>query len=265
VAITGELRAARQAGTLPPGARWFARTTRPADELYDVITDPYDVHDLAPDPARHGDLERLRGAVRSWMRETFDTGILPEPILRAEARKAGSEWAIFHPAGDAAATRARDRFDAILDTAWAAADGRDAALFAPRLVSDDAAVRFWAVAGTGWAAKRSGSDETAALRPLLTDADPAVRIASATWLLRCGTPTAADQARETLAAEMSAPDPDVRVAALLAIDDLGESTRPLWPAAAALDLDKEEKYARHTVERIRRRLAGQDPAAIGSP
>jgi hypothetical protein len=51
VAITGELRAARQAGTLPPGAGWFSRTTRPADELYDMIADPGQRHDLAGDPA----------------------------------------------------------------------------------------------------------------------------------------------------------------------------------------------------------------------
>lgn len=39
VAITGELRAAKKAGSLPPGASWFARTSRPADELYDIAAD----------------------------------------------------------------------------------------------------------------------------------------------------------------------------------------------------------------------------------
>ena len=188
------------------------------------------------------------------MRDSFDTGILPEPILRAEGRKAGSEWAIFHES-DAAVARAR--YDAILDTAWAVADGRDAAFFADRLASDDAAVRWWAVAGTGWAAKRSGDDPTAALTPRLADADPAVRIAAATWLLRCDTPTAADDSRAALKAEIGSRDPDLRVAALVAIDDLGEITAPLWPAAAALDLGNDEEYSRRTVDRIRRRLASQ--------
>ena len=160
VPITNELRAVRAAGGLPPGASWFSRTTRPAEELYDVTVDPDQLHDLAGDPAHQADLERLRAALRSWMRESFDTGILPEPILRAEAQKAGSEWAIFH-AGDAAA--ARDRYDAILDTAWAVADGRDAAFFAERLTSPDAAIRWWAAAGTKWATTREGSDPTAAI------------------------------------------------------------------------------------------------------
>ena len=256
VAITGELRAARAAGRLPPGAAWFSRTTRPAEELYDVTRDPDELRDLAADPAHRGDLDRLRDAVRTWMQDTFDTGVLPEPILRAEARKAGSEWAIFH-GGDVAA--ARDRYGAILDAAWAVADGRDAAFFAERLTSADPAVRWWAAAGTGWAAKRAGADPAAALAPLLADADPAVRIAAAQWLLRCGTTAAAaDAARRALAAELPTTDPDVRMAAVVAIDDLGEACRPLWPAAAALDLDKAEEYSRRTVERIRRK-AGPAP------
>jgi len=256
VAITGELRLARAAGTLPPGAAWFSRTTRPADELYDVVADPDEVRDVAGAPARRGDRERLAEAVRSWMRETFDTGLLPEPILRAEARRAGSEWAIFH-AGDPAA--ARIRYDSILEVAWAVADGRDAAFFAEPLASPDPAVRWWAVAGTGWAAKRTGGDPTASLASLAADVDPAVRIAASTWLLRSGSQTAADAARAALAAEIPATDPDVRMAALVAIDDLGEATRPLWPAAAALDLDKGEEYSRRTVERIRRKAGLESP------
>jgi len=259
VAITGELRAARQAGALPAGARWFSRTTRPADELTDVVADPHEVHDLAADPARRADLERLREAVHGWMRETFDTGILPEPILRAEARRAGSEWAIFHPDDATRAEHARRRYDAILDTAWAVADGRDASFFAAGLTSGDAAVRWWAVAGCGWAATCAGADPTPSLAPLLGDVEPAVRIAAAQWLLRCGTTAAADAARAALAAEIESADPDVRMATLVAIDDLGDAVQPLWAAAAALDLGKDEEYSRRTVERIRRK-AGLAPA-----
>jgi hypothetical protein len=218
-----------------------------------VTADPNELEDLAADPAHRADLERLRHAVRSWMQRTKDTGILPEPILRAEAKTAGSEWAIFH-LGDEA--RAHERYAAILDTAWAVAEGCHADVFADRLTNDDAAVRWWAVAGSGWAAKRAGGDPAAALAPRLVDADPAVRIAAATWLLRCGTSTATDDARAALGAEIGSMNPDIRVAALVAIDDLGEITAPLWPAAAALDLGKDEEYSRRTVERIRRRLAG---------
>lgn len=75
---------------------------------------------------------------------------------------AGSEWAIFHP-GQSHEGDARSRYDAILDTAWAVADGRNAAFFADRLTSADPAVRCWAMAGTDWAARRTAG--TAAPRP----------------------------------------------------------------------------------------------------
>ena len=259
VPITAELRAARKAGTLPSNARWFSRATRPAEELFDVAADPDELVDLAATPAHAGDLARLRGELRAWMRETKDTGILPEPILRREARVAGSEWAIFHPpVGDAA-----DRYDVILETAWAVADGRDAAEVRSGLRSSDPAVRFWAVAGTGWAAQRGNAD-TAALAPLLEDPEPTVRIAAATWLLRCAAAASADRSLAVLATEMATDDPDVRLAALVAIDGLGAATRSLWPAAAALDLGTDEDYSRRTAQRIRRGLAA-DPSPISDP
>lgn len=88
VPITGELRAARATGTLPPGAGWFARATRPAEELFDVVADPEEVAGIPADSGHASDLARMRGALRDWMRATCDTGILPEPILRREARAA---------------------------------------------------------------------------------------------------------------------------------------------------------------------------------
>ena len=184
VAITGELRAARKGGALPPGADWFARTSRPVEELYDVAVDPDEVVSLAHDTRHAADLERLRETLRRWMRETKDTGILPEPILRREAQAAGSEWAIFHPTAAADAASAQTRYDAILAAAWDVAESRDATHFRDRLTDSDPAIRFWAVAGTGWAAQRSGGDPASALHPLLTDPDPTVRIAAANWLVR---------------------------------------------------------------------------------
>ena len=254
VAITGELRAARQAGTLPPGARWFARTSRPVDELYDVAADPDEVVSLAHDTRHAADLERLRGTLRLWMRETKDTGILPEPILRREAQAAGSEWAIFHPKAAADAAAAQSRYDAILAAAWDVAENHDATHFSKRLTDTDPAIRYWAVSGTGWAAKRGG-DPASALHPLLADPDPAVRITAADWLVRCRTPTATDAALAVLLKEACGNVSEIRLAALIAIDQLGDAARTLWPEAAAIEPGKDEEYPRRLVERLRTKLA----------
>jgi len=254
VPITGELRAARAAGSLPPGAAWFARSTRPVEELHDVVADPDGIRDLAADPAHAADLARLRGRLRDWMRETRDTGILPEPLLRREAAAAGSEWAIFHPEpGTAAATAARARYDAILDVAWDVAEGHDRGHFTGRLSAPDPAVRFWAACGVGWAATRPGAPAddggTAALLvPLLDDPEPVVRIAAARWLVATGT---VDPGLAALGGLAASGDPDVRFLALAAVEQLGLAGRPLWERVAALEFGKDERYAGDVAGRIR--------------
>jgi len=254
VAITGDLRAARKAGSLPPGASWFSRTSRPADELYDITADAYEIVNVATDTHHGAELEHLRATLRRWMRETKDTGILPEPILRREARASGSEWAIFHPTAASDAATAQARYDAILAVAWDVAENHDAEHFSKRLTDTDPAIRSWAVAGTGWAAKRGGGDPTSTLHPLLADPDPTVRIAAANWLVRCATPTAADAALAVLLKEARGDDSEIRLAALITIDQLGDAARTVWPEAAAIEPEKDEEYARRLVQRLRTKL-----------
>ena len=257
VPITGELRAVRATGGLPSGAGWFARDTRPAEELFDVTGDPDELVDLAPDAGHAGHLARLRESLRAWMLDTRDTGILPESILRREARAAGSEWAIFHPAGDAAA--ATRRYGAVLAAAWDVAEPLPIAHHVRRLGDPDAAVRFWAVSGAAWSALRPGGDgdamaAVAALVPVLADADPAVRINAARWICRLDPATDDRGALDVIAAEILSDDPDVRVAALVSLDEIGDRGRSLWKTAAGLALGKGEEYSRRTIERIRARL-----------
>lgn len=54
-------------------------------------------------------------------------------------------------------------------------------------------------------------------------------------------------------------DPDVRLAALVAIDRLGDRGRRLWPTVAAVEVGDDEEYSRRTIERIRGRLAEAAP------
>jgi len=254
VPITGELRRVRAAGGLPPGGEWFARKSRPAEELYDVVADPDQLRNLAASPAHRADLERLRKELLSWMRSTRDTGILAEPLLRREAREAGSEWAVFHPGGDRDAAAAA-RYDAILAAAWDAAEQPPLDALAARLTSADAAVRFWAVRGVAWAARRTGDTTVATrLEPLLADPDPVVRVEAARWVASSGA-AALPAALDCLAAGLDTPDADLRVMALVAVDQLGERGRPLWKAAVEVDA-QQETYASRTIERLRARLAG---------
>lgn len=257
VPITGELRAVREAGALPAGAQWFRRASRPVEELFDVTSDPDELSDLAGDAACGPDLGRLRDDLNRWMRATRDTGILPEPILRREARAAGSEWAIFHPEHDDAA--AARRYDAILAAAWAAADGLPPPHALPYLRDPEAAIRFWGTCGVAWWALRTEATESHAaavseIVPRLADRDEVVRLNAARWICRLEPADDDRPALDVLAAGIVSKDPDVRMTTLVSIDEVGDRAKPLWPQAAALSIGKDEEYSRRTVERIRARL-----------
>jgi N-sulfoglucosamine sulfohydrolase len=60
-----------------PLALWL-QPRRPAEELYDVRSDPHQVRNLSGDPAHRATLERMRGAVDDWMRRIGDQGLINE-------------------------------------------------------------------------------------------------------------------------------------------------------------------------------------------
>jgi hypothetical protein len=60
-----------------PAALWM-RTSRPAEELYDTVADPHQIHDLSADPAHRARLERMRQAVTAWMTQVNDQGLINE-------------------------------------------------------------------------------------------------------------------------------------------------------------------------------------------
>jgi len=59
----------------------FMAQTRPSEELYDLQTDPYELKNLAADPAYAVQLESLRDAVDHWIIETGDKGAIDERTI----------------------------------------------------------------------------------------------------------------------------------------------------------------------------------------
>jgi len=60
-----------------PAERFFT-VPRPREELYDRRTDPWELTNLADDPAHAQTLAELRGVLDTWIRETNDQGQAPE-------------------------------------------------------------------------------------------------------------------------------------------------------------------------------------------
>ena len=61
-------------------ARWF-KTPKPAEELYDIEKDPYELNNLAGDRAYRDTLEFFRKVVDDWIIETKDLGEIDEREL----------------------------------------------------------------------------------------------------------------------------------------------------------------------------------------
>ncbi|MFT7471521.1 MAG: N-sulfoglucosamine sulfohydrolase [Kiritimatiellia bacterium] len=76
-----ELLRMRDAGELNPiQAQWF-RTSKAPEELFDTLNDPYELNNIAADPAYTDKLAELSEEMDSWMRFIDDKGLMPETEL----------------------------------------------------------------------------------------------------------------------------------------------------------------------------------------
>jgi len=75
--ILQEMWRLHMAGELEPPQDILFRP-RPVEELYDTQADPWEIRNLADDPAYEPELERLRDALDDWRDEVGDLGEIPE-------------------------------------------------------------------------------------------------------------------------------------------------------------------------------------------
>ena len=75
-----------EAKTNPAAAAVVKRfVERPAEELYDLQADPYEMHNLAGDPKQASRLASMRAELKAWMKEQGDTQtVFGKPLLIGE-------------------------------------------------------------------------------------------------------------------------------------------------------------------------------------
>lgn len=66
-------------GKLNPVQAFLVAGKRPAEELYDLEADPYEIKNLASSPEHQAILQRLRAELERWIETTNDQGRIPEP------------------------------------------------------------------------------------------------------------------------------------------------------------------------------------------
>ena len=153
--------------------------SRPVEWLFDRRTDPDEVTNLAAEPSQAGRIARMRGAVREWMIESEDLGVMPESQMHAMADGRSPR--------DVAEERALP-FDRLVDVMWrCTSEDRSRHELETFLADEDPTVRFWAARGLT-IGDRDLLARANLLRTAIDDADPAVSIAACDGLIATGDP-----------------------------------------------------------------------------
>ena len=171
-------------------ALWEAPGT--SEQLYDLSADPWEMNNLAADPAHAEKLTALRERLKSTMKEIKDTGVVPEPLFEALAGE--KTIAEFVRSGNFDESKA-------IDLAFAATevDTKNLPLLKSALTSQSPVERYWGAVGMRILGEK-GADQADSLMPLLKDAHPGVRTAASEALFKLGKK---DTAAEALVADVS--------------------------------------------------------------
>ena len=162
---------------------------KPIEELFDLRSDPDETINLATDPAFAEQTAKMRGAVKQWMIDVNDLGVLPEDLIHGRAPKLSpfaaareSDWNI------------RGYVEAAFDSLSTATDDHE---LIDRLTNDDPVIRFWATRGL--AIRRDENPlRIAALSRTMDDPDGNVAVAAADGLLASGNETQKQSAIDRL-------------------------------------------------------------------
>lgn len=249
-----EFRRLSEAGLLSDPAKLFLRNRKPPEELYDLESDPHEIHNLARLPKYQEVLDRMRKEHLDWMKRTIDTGLLPEAEMVSRAGKEG----IYAVVRKADYTPLLERLHEVATFRVRGAAGIDK--LTGWLGDPDAAVRYWAAVRIGVldddrpdmppadsgktktdqftvdaeksqsesAKARTSSFEAAkkAVAGLVGDPSPSVRVAAAQALCAFGNDAAG---LPVLIEHLKHPEEAVRILAADALDRLGPRARPALP------------------------------------
>ncbi len=154
--------------------------TKPPEELYDLQSDPDEVHNLAASTQHEDVLRRLRQAQQDWAVRIRDVGFLPEDEIHRRSQ-GSTPYEMGHD-------EQRYPLARVLATAEQAASLKAEAAgdLAAALSDDDSAVRYWAAMGLLMRGAAGVTTARDALRQALADESGSVRVIAAEALGRYG-------------------------------------------------------------------------------
>ena len=216
-------------GRLSPPQTYFWET-KPPEELYDLHSDPDEVHNLADSPAHRPILDRLRRALREHLLEIRDLGFLPEGEIHTRS-KGTTPYQMGHDPS-------RYPVERIMQTAEIASSMKKGVLrdLVDALHADDSAIRYWGAMGLLMRGRKAVSQTRESLRAALNDPAPSVRVVAAEALGRYGSDADVKRALEVLidAAHLGNNGVYTSMMALNALDALDDKARPVAERIKAL-------------------------------
>lgn len=231
---------------------------KPAEELYDLETDPDEVNNLVGSPEHEAILTRMRKAHRDWVLEVRDVGFLPEAEIHARAVE-GVPYDYGHS----------DAYDleTILDAAQLATSlkAEDLPAMVKLLEHEESAVRYWGA--TGLLCHESAGVEAGheALVKALDDDSGSVAIVAAEALGRFGAEADTGRALEVIMAHADQVKGNVFEAILAcnALDYFDEKALPrleeikTLPVKPGLPAPRVDGYIRNILPKIISDLEGK--------
>lgn len=213
------------AGTCDAAQRRFF-ATRPAEEFYDLETDPDEVRNLADDPAHRERIAAMSTALDTQMLSINDNGFVPEG-MSAEGYEASRKPGAYP-------------LKSIMALAASAVHGDPAevARYAGLLTDANPVVRYWAATGLLILKDAAVAAAPAIRNAMRDDSGPQVRIVAAEAATHVGM---ADEGVRTLAALLGADQSEpVRLQAINALTYVEpDQARQVLPAITAA---KEDRY-----------------------
>ena len=248
-----EIRKKEASGQLDPVMALFSAHEKPVEELYDTHADPFEIHNLADDPAFSQRLSEMRYALSEWQNEIGDVGLIPEAEIEILEQDAGSRFAILQSTTKNSSTE--KRLALLVDIATSASEGPAGI---PKLLdalqNEDASIRYWAATGIG----NIGPAATSTLKRVLeslNDPSPSVRIAAARAVAKLGSP---EEALPVLEAELQSDHQWGRLAAAIVLDEMDEEARPALPSLQQALLNQPNKYIVRVANRAINELENTD-------
>ena len=248
-----EIRKKEASGQLDPVMALFSAHEKPVEELYDTHADPFEIHNLADDPAFSQRLSEMRHALSKWQNEIGDVGLIPEAEIEILEQDAGSRFAILQSTTKNSSTE--KRLALLVDIATSASEGPAGI---PKLLdalqNEDASIRYWAATGIG----NIGPAAMSTLKRVaesLNDPSPSVRIAAARAVAKLGSP---EEALPVLEAELQSDHQWGRLAAAIVLDEMDEEARPALPSLQQALLNQPNKYIVRVANRAINELENTD-------